>query len=51
MSEYDLCCEMLDGHDGQAISDARARWKDYKDQGFEVTYWHQSETGKWEKKG
>ncbi|PCJ97827.1 MAG: DNA polymerase III subunit chi [Zetaproteobacteria bacterium] len=49
-SEFALCCEMLDGHDQQAISDARTRWKTYKDQGFDVTYWQQGETGGWEKK-
>ncbi|PCI54862.1 MAG: DNA polymerase III subunit chi [Alphaproteobacteria bacterium] len=49
-ADFTLCCEMLDGHDHQAISDARARWKTYKEQGFEVTYWQQSEAGGWEKK-
>ena len=50
LSDFDLCCEMLDGHDNAAISEARNRWKTYKDKGFDVTYWYQSETGKWEKK-
>lgn len=49
--DFDLCCEMLNGHDGEAVSSARARWKDYKDnKGFDVTYWQQSENGGWEKK-
>ncbi len=47
---YSLCCEMLDGHDGEAISNARKRWKTYQKTGHTVTYWHQSDTGKWEKK-
>ena len=51
MSDHDLCCEMLDGHDDNAITAARNRWKIYKDQGFGVTYWYQSESGRWEKKG
>ena len=50
MENYSLCCEMLDGRNDQAVQDARSRWKTYKDKGFTVTYWHQSETGKWEKK-
>lgn len=50
MTPYDLCCEILDGHNDKAIQEARKRWKTYKDQGFEVTYWHQNENGKWEKK-
>ncbi len=48
--DFDLCCEMLDGHDPQAISDARGRWKEYKKQAFDVTYWQQSQSGGWEKK-
>ena len=50
LGSYELCCEMLNGHDDTAIQGARTRWKDYKEQGFDVTYWYQSETGKWEKK-
>ena len=50
LEDFDLCCEMLDGHNDQAIQDARQRWKDYKSKGFEITYWHQSESGKWDKK-
>jgi DNA polymerase-3 subunit chi len=47
LTPYDLCCEMLNGHDETAIKDARKRWKIYKEQGFKVTYWFQSDTGKW----
>lgn len=49
-ANFTLCCEMLDGHDQQAISDARVRWKEYKEQEFDVTYWQQSDAGGWEKK-
>lgn len=47
---FDLCCEMLDGNDTQGVTAARERWKAYKEQGFEVTYWQQSESRGWEKK-
>jgi len=47
---YSMVCEILDGHDQEAISNARARWKEYKDAGHDVTYWYQSDSGKWEKK-
>lgn len=50
LSSYDMCCEMLDGRDEKAITDARARWKEYQAAGHDVTYWYQSETGGWEKK-
>ncbi len=48
--EYALCCEMLSGHNPNAVAAARQRWKAYKEQGFEVTYWQQNENGGWEKK-
>lgn len=50
LDAYNLCCEMLNGHDDQAIAAARTRWKEYTAAGHTVTYWHQSESGKWEKK-
>ncbi|MDH5722598.1 MAG: DNA polymerase III subunit chi [Alphaproteobacteria bacterium] len=50
MDDFTLCCEMLDGQDEDAVKDARTRWKTYKEQGFEVTYWQQSDQGSWEKK-
>jgi len=50
IDQFGLVCEMLDGRNDTAITEARARWKEYKDKGFSVTYWFQSESGKWEKK-
>ena len=49
LEEFDLCCEMLDGRDEQAVSEARQRWKSYKEAGHDITYWQQSAQG-WEKK-
>ncbi|HEY8964198.1 MAG TPA: DNA polymerase III subunit chi [Alphaproteobacteria bacterium] len=46
---FDLCCEMLDGKNDAQIAGARTRWKDYKDKGFDVSYWQETEKG-WEKK-
>ena len=50
MDSYDLCCEMLNGHDSVAVDTARTRWKEYQAKGFDVTYWFQTENGGWEKK-
>ncbi|MCC7305299.1 MAG: DNA polymerase III subunit chi [Alphaproteobacteria bacterium] len=47
--EFSLCCEMLDGKNAQAVADARTRWKNYKEEGFDLTYWQQGAKG-WEKK-
>ena len=49
-SDFDLCCEMLDGQDEDAIVAARGRWKSYKESGFTVTYWQQNPRGGWEQK-
>lgn len=50
LDSYSLICEMLDGRNDQAITEARKRWKGYSEAGHDVTYWHQSDSGKWEKK-
>jgi DNA polymerase-3 subunit chi len=47
---FSLCCDMLDGNDEDVVSAARERWKNYKDKGFTVTYWQQTDKGGWEKK-
>jgi DNA polymerase-3 subunit chi len=50
-NNFDLCCELLNGQDAQDLESARTRWKSYKDSGYTVTYWQQSERGAWEQKG
>ncbi|MEL7542812.1 MAG: DNA polymerase III subunit chi [Pseudomonadota bacterium] len=41
---------LFDGHDADAVADARTQWKAARDAGCTVTYWQQSENGRWEKK-
>lgn len=48
--DYTLCCEFLNGFDDDAVQQARARWKSYKESGFDVTYWQQNDNGAWDKK-
>jgi DNA polymerase-3 subunit chi len=50
LKDFTLICEMLNGNDPQSIDEARARWKTYKEEGFETTYWQQGTKGGWEKK-
>lgn len=50
IDDYDLCCEMLDGRSDEQVQKARQRWKDYKEKGYRITYWMQSDTGGWEQK-
>jgi DNA polymerase-3 subunit chi len=47
--KFELCCEMFDGRDDEAVQRARAHWKTWKQAGHEVTYWQQTDKG-WEKK-
>lgn len=49
--DFDMVCEMLDGRVESQIKDARTRWKTYKVDNHELTYWQQGDNGKWVKKG
>ncbi len=44
-TEYALVCEVFDGNDETAVSAARTRWKAYKAEGFDLSYWQQGERG------
>lgn len=50
VADFSLCCEMLDGRVESQIKDARTRWKIYKADNHDLTYWQQDENGKWNKK-
>lgn len=47
---FELVCELFDGRDDAAVSAARERWRVYKDDGHDLTYWQQTERGGWEQK-
>jgi DNA polymerase-3 subunit chi len=42
---------IFDGNDPEAKGKARAQWQSAKAAGCAVTYWRQSENGRWEKQG
>jgi len=50
IKDYDIVCEMLNGHNDNEVQEGRKRWKIYKDMGVGLTYWQQSEKGAWDKK-
>jgi DNA polymerase-3 subunit chi len=50
LSSYVRAIYMFDGHDNDAVLQARARWKVEKEAGHELTYWQQTMSGGWEKK-
>ena len=41
---------LFDGHDAEQLDTARGRWKVEKAEGHAVTYWQQTEEGRWVKK-
>jgi DNA polymerase III subunit chi len=44
------CLYMFDGNDADAVAQARAQWKAWRERGATVTYWQQGERG-WHKAG
>lgn len=44
-SAYQRVCEIFDGNDETAVIAARARWKNYKTAGFDLSYWQQGDRG------
>ncbi|CAN5150047.1 DNA polymerase III subunit chi [soil metagenome] len=46
---YARCIDLFDGGDPQAVQGARSRWKTAKASGLPVSYWRQTEGGRWEK--
>ena len=49
LEDYDRCLYMFDSNDQDALQAARERWKAFKTEGVDVTYWQQGPGG-WQKK-
>jgi DNA polymerase-3 subunit chi len=39
------CLYLFDGNDPQAVAEARARWRRWRERGASITYWQQTERG------
>ncbi len=51
INDYDICCEIFDGNNQDALNQARQHWKEYKELDiFDLVYYQQSETGAWAEK-
>jgi len=50
MGGFSLCCEILDGRLPDHIMAARVRRQNYKENGYDLTYWQQENNGQWHKK-
>lgn len=48
IDSFDKCLYMFDGNDEEQLKTARNRWKEYKESGFDITYWQQNPKGGWE---
>jgi DNA polymerase III subunit chi len=48
---FSRCLYLFDGHDEQAVAEARERWRQWRERGAAVTYWRQTERGGWQKAG
>ncbi len=47
---YERLVFMFDGHDPDAVSEARTAWKELSGE-HQTTYWQQDQNGRWTKKG
>ena len=45
LAAYQRVCELFDGNDETAVTSARTRWKTYKDESHDLSYWQQGEGG------
>ena len=50
LSAYERVVYLFDGADEEALARARQRWLQARAAGHEVTYWQQTEAGRWEKR-
>jgi DNA polymerase-3 subunit chi len=47
---YQRVVFIFDGYDQEQLEGARAQWKKLKSEGHSLTYWQQTQEGRWEKK-
>ncbi|WFU10041.1 DNA polymerase III subunit chi [Rhizobium sp. CB3090] len=50
IENYQRVVFMFDGYDQEQLEGARAQWKKLKGEGHNLTYWQQTQDGRWEKK-
>tara|TARA_Y100001934_G_scaffold159469_1_gene190539 strand:+ start:202 stop:651 length:450 start_codon:yes stop_codon:yes gene_type:complete len=49
--DFERCFVLFDGNNPSMVDIARTHWSDYQKSGHNVTYWQQSSSGAWEKRG
>lgn len=47
LGQFKRFLDIFNGHDDDAVTKARERWKHFKTAGHKLTYWKQDEMGRW----
>jgi DNA polymerase-3 subunit chi len=50
LASFTRCLNLFDGQDEAAVAQARAYWKEWNAQGFDLIYYQQTERGGWTEK-
>ena len=50
VAAYERAVVLFDGSDDDAVANARLQWTALKSEGHAVTYWQQTDEGRWEKR-
>lgn len=50
MGDFERCLTLFDGKDEMALQASRALWKEWKNLGFDLTYYQQTDRGGWQEK-
>ncbi|MFN3076826.1 MAG: DNA polymerase III subunit chi [Alphaproteobacteria bacterium] len=48
--DYSRCLDLFNGNDPEALERARSRWRVCRDVGYELHYWQQTDSGRWQEK-
>jgi DNA polymerase-3 subunit chi len=49
IERFERCFDLFDGNDAEALAAARRRWQERKAEGHAVSYWRQTDEGRWER--
>jgi DNA polymerase-3 subunit chi len=50
LAGYERCLDLFDGNDDEAVTAARSRWRQWKDEGHTLVYYQQTPDGGWQEK-
>jgi DNA polymerase-3 subunit chi len=50
VEEFARCLTLFDGNDPEAVGRARGLWRNWKERGWDLTYYQQTDHGGWEEK-